>query len=335
MKRIIAVLTAIIFLVLPLSACSQKDAVPRGMQLASAEGEPFKLYVPEGMNLNLDSGISGAFAHSPEKLIICARYYTPADTEMTVSDYIEYCARGYAESLTEFTVISNEAGLVLAEKDAVKLVYTAKIDDVDYTCTQYTVLHKGDMVSLHFYIPTNAIGNYTETVRSVTDNFLLCDKAEPKSDELVDKKTPDGMKIASHDKIEYRFYVPKSWVCYSESGISEAYYPESEKTNVTVTSYSPDEDISAADYVLLCEEEYKTAILGYELIEKADGFKVANRDAVSITFRANYDGVDYKIRQTTFEYNQMIYSITYTATEGCFELHTEDLEKMLSEFTFR
>lgn len=334
MKKIIAVLTAIIFLIIPLSACSSKDPVPKGMQLASAEGEPFKLYVPEGMNINIDSGISGAFVHNPAKIVISARYYTPADAEMTVSEYIAYCEAGYAESLTEFSIISRDPA-ILAEKDAIKLVYTAKIDSVDYTCTQYTTLHNGDMVSLHFYIPTDAVESYAEIANSVTSNFQLCDKAEVKNDEFIDKKTPDGMKIASHDKIEYRFYVPKSWVCDSESGISEAYYPESEKTNVTVTSYSPDGELSAAEYIALCEEEYKTAILGYELIEKNDDLKVASRDAVSITFKANYDGIDYKIRQTTFMYNQMIYSITYTATDSAFDLHTEDLERMISEFSFR
>ena len=275
MKKIIAVFTAIIFLILPLSACSSGESVPRGMVLASAEDEPFKLYVPEGMNVNLDSGISGAFALSPAKIVISARYYTPADPEMTVAEYIAYCEQGYADSLTEFAVISHDPA-ILAEKDAVKLIYTAKMDSISYTCTQYTVLHNGDMVSLHFYIPTDAVSTYTEVANAVTSNFRLCDKAEPKNDELVDKNTPDGMKIASHDKIEYRFYVPKSWICDSESGISEAYYPESEKTNVTVTSYSPDGELSAADYVALCEDEYKTAISGYELLEKADGFKVAN-----------------------------------------------------------
>ena len=130
MKKIIAVLTAIIFLVLPLTACSSGEAVPRGMQLASAEGEPFKLYVPEGMNLNLDSGISGAFAHNPEKIVISARYYTPADAEMTVSEYISYCEKSYAEALTEFVVVSHDPD-VLGGKDAIKLVYTAKMDSVN------------------------------------------------------------------------------------------------------------------------------------------------------------------------------------------------------------
>ena len=334
MKKIIAVMTAVIFLILPLSACSSRESVPRGLQLASAEGEPFKLYVPEGMNVNLDSGISGAFVHNPEKIVISARYYTPADAEMTVSEYIAYCEQGYADSLGEFAVVSHDPA-VLAEKDAIELVYTAKIDSTDYTCTQYTVLHNGDMVSLHFYIPTSAVDNYADVVTAVISTFTLCDKAEVKNDELVDKKTPEGMKIASHDKIEYRFYVPKSWICDSESGISEAYYPESERTNVTVTSYSPEGDVSAAEYVALCEEEYKTAILGYELIEKRDGFKVAERDAVSITFTANYDGISYKIRQTTFVYNAMVYSITYTATESAFDLHTDDLDAMISAFTFR
>ena len=199
MKKFIAVLTAVIFLIMPLKSCAGGEAVPRGMVIASIEGEPFKLYVPEGMNVNLDSGISGAFAHSPEKIVICARYYTPDDPEMSISEYITYCEEGYASSLTEFNILSHDPA-VLAEKDAIKLIYTAKIDSVSYTCTQYTTRHNGDMVSLHFYIPTDAVSNYAEVTNSVTSNFRLCDKAEEKNDEFVDKNTPEGMKVLEASK---------------------------------------------------------------------------------------------------------------------------------------
>ncbi|MBO5683243.1 MAG: hypothetical protein J6S10_04600 [Clostridia bacterium] len=335
MKKLIAVFTAVIFLVLPLCSCSNGD-VPQGMQLASVEGEPFKLFVPEGMNLNTESGISGAFLHTADKhkIIVSARYYTPSDVNMSLDSYVEYCKTEYAKSLAEFNVLQQDP-TVLAEKDAVKLVYTARIEDVNYTCTQYSVLHNGDMVSLHFYFPTDVISNYTDVMSSVVDEFTLCDKAEVKNNEFVDKNTPDGMKIASHDKIEYRFYVPKNWICDSESGVSEAYYPESEKSNVTVTAYSPDDTLTAAEYVALCEGKYVTDIMGYTLIEKKVDLKVAGRDAISLTFGATYDGVEFKIRQMFFEYGQRIYTITYTAVKSNFDLHTADVDKMISEFTFR
>ncbi len=336
MKKLIAVLTAIIFLVLPLCSCSGKEPVPRGMQLASVEGEPFKLYVPEGMNLNTESGISGAFLHTANKnkIIVSARYYTPEDSTMTLDGYIEYCKAGYAKSLAEFAIQTQDPA-ILAEKDAVKLVYTAKIDSANYTCTQYSVIHNGDMVSLHFYFPTDVASNYTDVISTVVQEFTLCDKSEVKNDEFVDKKTPEGMKIASHNKIEYRFYVPKNWICNSESGVSEAYYPESEKSNVTVTAYSPDDVLTAAEYVELCEKQYATDIIGYTLIEKKADLKVASRDAISLTFSTDYDGVEYTLRQVFFEYGQRIYTITYTATKNNFDLHAADVDKMISVFTFR
>ena len=334
MKRLTALAVALILLCsVLLSSCAQNEEVPDGMKLASLDSEPFKLYVPEAMTLNLDSGISGAFSYIPEKFIISARYYTPDSADMSLESYMTYSAEGYADSLEAFNMTALEPA-VLSGADALKMSYTAKIGSVDYSCVQFSALHKGDMVSLNFYIPDYAAEKYAATVKAITDEFLLCDKPEEVNDEVVDKKTPEGMKIASNDTVEYRLYVPKSWVCNSESGRSEAYYPESGRTNVTVTSYSPDQSMSAADYIARCEESYAKNIKGYGLISKEDT-TVAERKAVAITYSANYDGVEYKLKQFSFVYGEMVYSIIYTATADNFELHTDDLAKIISEFTFR
>ncbi len=333
MKKLTALTAAVIMCMLLLCSCAGGDKTPDGMQLASFDGEPFKLYVPEEMSLNTESGVSGAFSYVPEKLIISARYYTPDDEELTLDKYMNYCAEGYAESLELFELKSIDAA-VLSGEDAKKMVYTASIDEVDYTCTQLTALYRGDMVSLNFYVPTKTVDSYAAIVDSVISEFVLCEKAESEGDEVTDKKTPEGMKIASGDKLEYRLYVPMSWICDSESGKSEAYYPESEKSNVTVTSYSPDKSMNTSDYVGKCEEEYAKSLKGYELLEKTE-LKVASRDAIAITFRANYDGINVTVKQVSFIYGEMVYSITYTARAELFETHLEDVDKIISEFTFR
>lgn len=333
MKRIIALVLALMLCTLLLSSCATGEDVPKGMVLASVSGEPFKLYVPEQMTVNTTSGISSAFAYVPEKMIISARYFTPSE-DMSLSAYIDYCAQGYSSSLASFELKSRDAA-ILAGLDAIKMTYCAKIDGIDYTCTQISVLHKGDMVSLNFYIPNTATENHASTITAVSDVFVLCDKTEHQGDEFVDKKTPDGMKIASHKNLEYRFYVPKSWICDSESGKSEAYYPESGRSNVAVTSYSPDEVTSLADYVASCKESYSASISGYELIEEKNDIFVAGRSAISITFKSNYDGIEYNTRQVIVLYSDIFYSITYTATAENFGLHTEDVDRMVSAFTFR
>ena len=73
MKRIIALFTALLLITVALTSCKKAGNAPDGMKLASLEGEPFKLYVPEAMTLNLDSGISSAFSYIPEKFIISAK----------------------------------------------------------------------------------------------------------------------------------------------------------------------------------------------------------------------------------------------------------------------
>ena len=153
-------------------------------------------------------------------------------------------------------------------------------------------------------------------------------------DEVVDDKTPEGMKIASDDSIEYRLYVPKSWICKSDSGKSEAYYPESARSNVTLTSYSPNEDTTLDDYVAHRKDEYSKALSGYALVEEND-VTMAGRTAKSLVFTSTYEGVTYKQRQVIVLYGEMFYTLTYTATAENYDLHTEDVEQMISAFTFR
>ena len=333
MKRFTALIIAVLLLCpLFLTSCSTESA-PDGMKLASFEGEPFKLYVPEAMTLNLESGISSAFSNIPEKFMISARYYTPSNPEMTLDEYMEYCAESYAESIDSFDMTSLEA-TVLSGVDGKRMSYTAKFDDINYSCEQFTVLYRGDMISLNFYIPSHSAEKYAESVNEIAGVFELCEKPEPINDEVVDKKTPDGMKIASSDVVEYRLYVPKTWICSSESGKSEAYYPESQKTNVTVTSYLPEEATGVEDFSVICEAEYEKSINGYKLLSKETA-TVVDKNAIALTFSATYGGVTYKIRQVLVIYNEMAYFITYTATEENFDLHADDFDKIVSEFKFR
>ena len=332
MKKITALFCALLLVATCLVSCGVKDDAPKGMVSAYIDGEPFMLYVPEEMTPNTDSGISCAYANVPNRMMVSARYYTPSD-ETTLEQYLNFCAQGYADSLDSFELVSTTA-TVLSGVNAYRMEYTAKIDDLDYTCTQTVAFNKGDIVSLNIYVPTESVETCKGFVEMIVDEFLLCDKPEHYGDEVVDDKTPEGMKIASDNKIEYRLYVPKTWICKSDSGKSEAYYPESARSNVTMTSYSPNGEVSIADYVASCKEEYAKSLLGYALVEETETI-LAGKSAVSIVFTSNYDGVTYKQRQVILLYGGMFYTLTYTATAENYDLHTEDVEQIISAFTFR
>lgn len=329
---------AALFLVLLLSLCAvacspEESDIPEDMQSATLEGEPFRLFVPQSWILNTSSGVSSAYASTTQKMMVSARYYTPADDTMTLSDYMAFCVTAYEKTLDSFTVVEQKAA-VLGGQDALRLSFTMVEDQIELTCFQISVLYKGDMVSLNGYCPTASYESMSAEFDQIVSEFVLRDKTYPQGEELIDEDTPDGMEIASSEHSEYRLYVPKAWICNSESGASEAYYPESGKSNVLVTSYVPDTTVSIPDYFAGCEAEYASALPEYKRLSEAQR-TVDGRTAYTYTYSTVVDGVEFRISQTLFQYSDSIYSFTYTALAENFDLHLEDVEAMLDAFTFR
>ena len=332
LKRIVAAVAALLTCFFAV-ACSKSD-VPEGMHLVSIEGEPFKLYVPESWTDNTASGISGAYFAGSNNISVSARYYTPENADMSLDDYVSYCISVYSETHDDFYFDGQVKPTVLGGADARELVFNAEFGNVKFTFRQLFTKYLGDFITLSFHCPSEGYETYNLQFTEIVNVFTLCEKGEITNDCVTDSKTPDGMKIASQSDIEYRFYVPTSWVCNSESSISEAYYPESGKPNVTVTSYSPDTSMSVQQYFEACEKRYSEELQGYEFIGQTER-TVDGRGAISYTYSANYENVKLRIMQTVFVYNDMVYSITYTAPDNIFDSHIQDVESMLSAFRFR
>lgn len=333
-KKISALALALLLLTLSLVGCGTTDSqIPEGMQAAHLAGEPFRLYVPEGWSLNDAAGVSGAYSFATERVIANARYHRPDDPELTPEEYLLRCAEGYATSMDDFEFVSLEADL-LGGEPAECLVYTATVNDVAYTCTQYTTLYDGLMISLYLYTPTDSKELTAESFEQIRANFAFDSLSESEHEPLVDDNTPDGMQIASGQDAAHRLYVPNTWICDPESGRSVAYYPESGRPNVSITLYSPNESMTPEDYFDLCAERYEDDLLGYELLSE-DDCRMAGRSAKDYTYTASYDGVDYKLRQVIFSDGTVIYSLTYTALADRFDAHAEDVEAMIEAFTFR
>lgn len=334
MKKFFALLLA---LLLPLfaTACGQKDPdAPKDMKSATVSGEPFRLYVPTNWSENTISGISSAYLSAEEKIMVTARYVTPEDANETLNAYLDLCCDRYATSMKGFTVVSRDASL-LGGANAVRINYKITLGEREITCFQISTVHGGDFVSLNGYCPTDRYESFSADFEKIISSFVLCEKVLDGGTEVVDKNTPEGMEIASADHIEYRFYVPKIWVCNAESGMSEAYYPESGKPNVTVTSYAPEVSMSVEEYFHHCEEVYKTTVPNYQRTADPVQRTVAGKTAHSFTYTAQVEGTSITIRQTLLAYNQTIYSITYTALSDRFEAHLADVDRMLDVFTFR
>ncbi len=337
-KKLMALSLAAILLCLTLVGCAATgEETPDGMQPAHMEGEPFRLYIPEGWSVNTVSGISGGFSYATERVIANARYHAPDNPDTTAEDYLRACADRYATTLKDFKLLSLEAATVGKEenlRDAKALSYTAMLDNVAYTCTQYTAKHEGLLISLYFYAPTDSLDMAKESFAQIRTNFVLTSLPSVTSEPFVDDNTPAGMQIASGKDAAHRLYVPMSWSCDPDSGRSFARVGGNGSPNVSVTLYEPTDSMTAADYVSLCHEKYSQSLSGYELLSQED-CQIAGRTGKVMTYRASYDGIAFRLQQTIFSDGRVIYSLTYTATDDTFDAYLADVNAIREAFTFR
>ncbi len=342
-KRIVAILLALLMCAAFVGCAG--DGAPEGMKDATTAGQPFKLYVPDSWAVNTVSGVSSAYLSSLGYVSVSARYHTPENPEMTLDEYVAARKNELAAEFADksFTLITSEnsegtEGVILGKEsnaqDARQIVFTAKIDEIAYTFRNIIAKYKGDFIILAFTVSTDIYDSISEDMDKIREEFVCCDKPEYAGDTVTDKKTPEGMKIASSNNVEYRLYVPADgWTCDSRSGKAEAY--ASDNSSVTVTSYSPGAAMTAREYWSMAEGEYKKTFGDkYEYVGEGER-TVAERDAVSYTYVVSYGSERIKIMQTVLVYNGVVYSITYSALEANFDVHTADVNRMLDVFIFR
>ncbi|MBE6546603.1 MAG: DUF1795 domain-containing protein [Ruminococcaceae bacterium] len=330
-KKLIALCLAILLILCATACAKENDGIPEGMKSVTVAGEPFRLYVPEHWSANTASGISCAYLSADSKIIVSARYRL-ADG-MTPDGFLSLCEEQFAETCEDFSVTERSAA-ILGGKDALKLSYTVTEDGREMTCFLVCTEAEGDLIYLSGYCPSDLWELYASEFDSIINAFALAPRSDGNGEVFTDKNTPEGMEIASAKHLEYRFYVPQTWVCDAESGVSEAYFPESERANVTVTSYSPNRSLSVQEYFESCERDYEKTLPAYERIGMTER-TVSGRSAYSYTYRTTVEEREFTVMQTLFAYNEMIYSITYTALSEQFESHLSDVEAMLDAFSFR
>ena len=345
-KKILSCFFAILLCALCLVGCSQQeDGVPEGMYSATKEGEPFILYVPSDWSDNCDSGISSAYVMS-EDVMVSARYF--ALGQSTLTDFVDAAVKEYEEQYKndDYKSIVYSSKESLSGKKAVKYQFSFNKGNektpLYTTITQYYAEYKGDVILLSFYCKKDRYEVYEETFAQIKTEFIIRDKKDTNST-VVDEDTPNGMKNASFDGGEYAFYVPKTWKTNMSDKLTEASCPDKahgNKCNVTVTAYVPEFSMTLDEYIEICEDENKQIGDSYQpLSTKERHIKTVGSDgennAKTITYTITRGDITYKISQTFLYYNDMFYSVTYTALEENFDAHLGDLEKMLKNCNFK
>lgn len=154
-------------------------------------------------------------------------------------------------------------------------------------------------------------------------SFVAC---SPKSD------APDGMKNVAREKDPFDLFVPKSWMTNSGDVIG-AYYSSYDKSNITIMPYGGDFSTSEEywnDFKTRCENEFAE----FSVVSENQAKVVAKRNALQFVYKLKVDGFVYQCQQTVLAYGNLLYVITYTATEEKYESHLADVEKILTELRF-
>lgn len=346
LKRIFAIFLCVVIALPIFASCQSDGGVPDGMHSVTLDGEPFIFYVPETWTNNSDAGISSAYYSFTQGIMATAKYFAldKETYDAGVKSYVEGIEAQNAASLKlngySKTDLSESR---INEKLAYKYAYTYNREDdagVAYNLTviQYYTFHADGLVLLSLYVATEHYNSAVSDFDKIKNNFVLCDRTVSTKEE-TDDYTPEGMKKASSDDVQYACYVPNTWKTNLDTKDTFAYYYDSENPNiknpnVSVTCFSPDKDYRVAEFYELIELEYKKA--GYKFVaEDPQKITVAERDSVSFDYTIEQGGVTYKLRQIIIGYNSLMYSITYTATEDVFEDYLEDLQKIVDSFRFR
>ncbi len=151
---------------------------------------------------------------------------------------------------------------------------------------------------------------------------------------------PDGMQVVSSGDVAYNFFVPGGWVPTENNGIFGAYYSNTDKSNMTVsTLYPGGELMSINDYWTTLEASYNETFKNFTLIEAPENNEsniiFGERGAFKYVFSADIDGESYKIMQILTVDGSLFYTFTYTAKADLYESHLADVEKTVTEFEFK
>ena len=145
---------------------------------------------------------------------------------------------------------------------------------------------------------------------------------------------PEGMQLASLADVEYALFVPESWTVNQNSGVSGAYVSAYDKSNVSIVSYLPTEVLTTEQYWAKCEESYAAEFDNYALVESGSA-TMGGMAVPYYVYTATVGGDTYKFLQTIAGNGGMFYNLTYTALADSYDLHIEEVMKIIEAFTVR
>lgn len=146
---------------------------------------------------------------------------------------------------------------------------------------------------------------------------------------------PTGMVSATDEKADFCLFVPDEWQIDYSTAAAGAYCSASDPSSVSVMAW----DLEYTDTTL--DEWWETNVSEIGLV--FDNFNLESEENITMsevygkkyTYTASLGEFDYKIMQAACLRGSTVYLFTYTSVPDNFDLHTDEVNDMLTYFVIK
>ena len=341
MKKITALLLAIITLALSLCGCSQTADAPEGMQLVRGSDElGYYLYSPAGWIVANQGKIASSYVSTIDSTSV-----TLVEAKMpegTVKEYFEAAKADFTFDIE----VKNEGGEPIACKlgnaeEAHQFIYDYEYSDFKFRTMQIFAKFEGRFYILTF---TSQLTKRDEeqtyydfhlqnSLPMIVDNIKFVTKTGTES--TPEYPEVNGYLLVSDKELcGFDMYVPKDYtVDYSDGIVSVT---RADGANITV-SKSTATGVTIKDYWANRKNELEVIVGAVTEIDvnKSEGVTLGNlTTAAAYEYTYEFGGVKYHVYQV-FGVNVFDgYAFTYTAPEAVYEEHIAEALDIAARLEF-
>ncbi len=356
-----------------LFSCSKKSDVPSGMQLvAGGTADGYYFYAPEEWTVSNLKDIKSAYASRVDTTSVS---FCEIDLSSFISvgvDPSEYFFTSYFnDGLSEFP----ESAKLEVIKEGEATVFGKEKEDADkalkytYTCeySQNDKAHKFGFMQIlieeknRFYVFTYCAllevrtddktyyDFYLDKLQQIIDEFRFVDLTEESTEEKEYEKDDDGYLLVTDKWLAgFKMFVPESFVPdYSSAVISATH---SDGSNINMSESMMTASMSIDDYLKFRHKELSAFVSDITIIpgENAEEGRIASpiefgdADAAwSCEYTFIYNGEKYHVFQIyaverpIFFFEGEGYVFTYTAKEANYNLHLDEVQKVIQKVDFK
>lgn len=331
-------------LLFSLVSCGGKSEVeiPDGMQLAAGGSElGYYFFVPEEWTVSNLGDVSAAYV-SP---------LTPASVSLTATELsdgestAEYFERSFASFPASFGVAKAEEGTACTlgnAEDAVSYVYTYTYQEKSFRTLQILARFEGRAYLYTYTAPdTKADGadktpyeTYVEKARSVISSIKFIEKTDKSPDDKVYESDGDGYLLISDGVVAgFDFYLSPTFTPTLTTGIIGAVAADGASVTMSEATRT---GVSVADYFKERKEELSTFVTELTVLRENEELTFANaKRAVAYEYTYLFEGELYHVYQVLAVTSTKGFVFTYTAKEGNYATHLDEVTKMTEKLHIR